>query len=96
MRTGTHDTNRRNSPIPKFGLVRNLWVAAFAMLVSSQAGAEDDLMKAARRTFKPIPLVVPAMKDNPVTHEKVELGRSCSSIRECRLARPSAAIRVTI
>lgn len=56
-------------------LVRKLCVGVIAILVSSQAGAEDDLMKAARRTFTPIPSVVPAVNDNPVTHEKVELGK---------------------
>lgn len=66
--------SRKKSAILEFRL-RKLCVAAIAILVSSQAGAEDDLMKAARRTFKPIPSVVPAVKDNPVTHEKVELGK---------------------
>ena len=31
-------------------------------------------MKKAQENFSPIPRVVPAMKDNAVTHEKVELG----------------------
>lgn len=66
---------RKKSAILEFRLVRKLCVAAIAILVSSQAGAEDDLMKAARRTFRPIPSVVPAVKDNPVTHEKIELGK---------------------
>lgn len=66
---------RKKSAILEVHLLRKLCVAAIAILVSSQAGADDDLMKAARRTFKPIPSVVPAVKDNPVTHEKVELGK---------------------
>lgn len=66
---------RKKSAVLEVHLVRKLCVAAIVMLVSSQAGADDDLMNAARRTFKPIPSVVPAMKDNPVTHEKVELGK---------------------
>lgn len=66
---------RKKSAILEFRLVRKLCVAAIAILVSSQAGAEDDLMKAARRTFRPIPSVVPAVKDNPVTHKKIELGK---------------------
>ncbi|WP_426441339.1 cytochrome-c peroxidase [Bradyrhizobium genosp. P] len=45
------------------------------MLASSQANADDDLMEAARQSFRPIPSVVLAVKDNPVTHEKVELGK---------------------
>lgn len=66
---------RKKSAISEFHFVRKLCVAAIAILVSSHAGAEDDLMKAARRTFKPIPSVVPAVRDNPVTHEKIELGK---------------------
>lgn len=66
---------KKKSEVLEVHLVRNLCVAAIAVLVSSQAGADDDLMNAARRTFKPIPSVVPAVMDNPVTHEKVELGK---------------------
>lgn len=66
---------RKKSAILEFRLIRELCFAAIAILVSSHAGAEDDLMKAARRTFKPIPSVVPAVKDNPVTHQKIELGK---------------------
>lgn len=66
---------REKSAMLEVHLVRKLCAAAIAILVSSQAGADDDLMKAARRTFKPIPSVVPAVKDNPVTHEKIELGK---------------------
>lgn len=66
---------KKKSAVLEVHLVRKLCVAAIAVLVSSQAGADDDLMNAARQTFKPIPSVVPAVKDNPVTHEKVELGK---------------------
>ncbi|QOG21832.1 cytochrome-c peroxidase [Bradyrhizobium sp. SEMIA] len=53
-----------------------LSVVASAILVSPAAGANEDLMRAAKRIFKPIPSVVPAVKDNPITHEKVTLGKS--------------------
>lgn len=66
---------RRKSALRELHLVRTLCVAVVAILVSSQAAADDDLMKAARRTFIPIPAVVAAVKDNPVTREKVELGK---------------------
>nr|WP_283844419.1 cytochrome-c peroxidase [Bradyrhizobium cenepequi] len=56
-------------------LVRKSFVAAVTMLASSVSGADDDLMRAARQIFKPIPSVIPAVKDNPITHEKVELGK---------------------
>ena len=35
----------------------------------------DDLLQPAQQTFKPIPSVVPAVKNNAVTHEKIELGK---------------------
>ncbi|WP_426413946.1 cytochrome-c peroxidase [Bradyrhizobium ganzhouense] len=65
----------RHLSVRELRLVRKLCVAAVAILVSSPSGADDDLMKAARRTFKPIPPVVAAVKDNPVTREKVDLGK---------------------
>lgn len=65
---------RRNSTIPAFHSARRLCVAAIAMLVALQASAEDDLLTTARRNFKPIPSMVSAVEDNPITHEKVKLG----------------------
>ena len=48
---------------------------ALAAILCSRAPAwADDVMKKAQENFSPIPRVVPAMKDNAVTHEKVELG----------------------
>jgi cytochrome c peroxidase len=35
----------------------------------------DDLMQAAKQTFKPIPSMVPSVKGNTVTREKIELGK---------------------
>lgn len=39
------------------------------------AGAEQDLLKAARGSFQPVPAKPPALKDNPSTPAKLELGR---------------------
>jgi len=39
------------------------------------SGRADDLMQAAQQRFKPIPATVPTVKDNPVTPEKIELGK---------------------
>jgi cytochrome c peroxidase len=52
-------------------------VAAIAAGMSTTAFAADDaaLIKQANEAFVPIPSVVPAVKDNAVTHEKVELGK---------------------
>jgi cytochrome c peroxidase len=49
--------------------------ALLGCLAASSAFGEDDLMKRAQEQFKPIPSVVPAVKNNAVTHEKVELGK---------------------
>ncbi|OAF07246.1 cytochrome C peroxidase [Bradyrhizobium centrolobii] len=55
--------------------MRKVSVASILALVSSQAIARDDLMMSARQIFRPIPKVLPAIRDNPVTPEKVELGK---------------------
>ncbi len=47
----------------------------FLGTAASAAFAADTLLKDARGIFEPIPLVVPAVKGNPVTREKVELGK---------------------
>jgi cytochrome c peroxidase len=49
--------------------------ALAAILALGAPASADDLMKKAQENFTPIPSVVPAMKDNAVTHEKVELGK---------------------
>ena len=49
-------------------------LAAMVVLGAAPAMA-DDLMKKAQENLKPIPSMVPAVKDNAVTHEKVELGK---------------------
>lgn len=53
-----------------------LAATVLAVAVSGAAQADDAaLMKQANEVFDPIPSVVPAVKDNAVTHEKVELGK---------------------
>jgi cytochrome c peroxidase len=49
----------------------------FALLVtlSAFAASADDLMSEARKEFKPIPSLAPAVKNNPVTPGKVKLGK---------------------
>ena len=46
-----------------------------AAVFSTSALAEDSLMKQAQGLFKPIPSIVPSLKHNAVTREKVELGK---------------------
>ncbi len=57
--------------------MRMLVGAALAAVLALPAGpaSADDLMKSAQEHFKPIPSMVPAVKENAVTHEKIELGR---------------------
>ena len=50
-------------------------VAAGVAALAAASASADDLMKKAQENFKPIPSAVPAVKDNPVTHEKAELGK---------------------
>jgi cytochrome c peroxidase len=52
-----------------------LALAAGAIAAATSAFAEDTLMKQAQALFKPIPSNPPAVKDNAVTHNKVELGK---------------------
>jgi len=49
-------------------------LSVFALSVSA-AHAESDLLKDARDYFEPVPHAVPSLPDNPVTQEKIELGR---------------------
>lgn len=56
-------------------------ISIFAVLLvtltafAAGVAVADDLMSEARNELKPIPSLVPAVKDNPVTHDKVELGK---------------------
>lgn len=53
-----------------------LFTAAVITMASGIAwAADDDLVKRANETFKPVPSMVPAVQGNPVTREKTELGR---------------------
>ena len=57
--------------------MRNFIGGALAPLLAfaTAPASADDLMKTAQGHFKPIPSMVPAVKDNAVTHEKIELGK---------------------
>jgi cytochrome c peroxidase len=49
--------------------------AALVLCAPGLARADDALMEQARKLFKPIPPIVPAVKDNAVTHQRIQLGR---------------------
>lgn len=57
--------------------MKRFLLAATLSAVASVAASADDpaLLKDAQTYFKPIPSMVPAVKNNAVTHEKVELGK---------------------
>ena len=48
--------------------------AALALALAVSPASADELMTQAQKTFKPIPSMVPAVKDNAITRVKVELG----------------------
>ncbi len=63
------------SPLASF-IASTALVAAPLVLAPLAAGAqEDDLRAYALETFRPLPSTVPAVADNPVTDEKIELGK---------------------
>ncbi|MET4279095.1 cytochrome c peroxidase [Bradyrhizobium sp. F1.2.2] len=64
-----------NKSIRKLRLVADASVLAIGLLMSPAANADDDLLRTAKQIFHPIPSVIPAVKDNSVTHEKGELGK---------------------
>ena len=51
-------------------------LTALALVLATAPARADDLMKQAQDLFKPIPSMVPAVKDNAVTRDKVELGKA--------------------
>jgi cytochrome c peroxidase len=51
------------------------FAAAVAVMFAAPIQAGDDLMERANQLFKPVPSVVPAVKGNVVTRERVKLGK---------------------
>lgn len=54
------------------------WLSALVLASTALTGAAqaDALRDAALEIFKPLPSTVPAVKDNPVTPEKIDLGKA--------------------
>ncbi len=50
-------------------------MAGAAFLAAPQIASANELLEEAKDYFKPIPSVVPAVKDNAVTSDKIELGK---------------------
>ncbi len=55
--------------------VRILLALLSATMLSAVAQA-DDLQESAKDTFQPLPSTVPAVKDNRITPDKIELGKA--------------------
>ena len=51
------------------------WLATTAFLAVPQLASANELLDEAKDYFQPIPSVVPAVKDNAVTSDKIELGK---------------------
>jgi len=54
---------------------KSSFIVTALLLASFPAFADDDLMKTAKETFKPIPSVAPAVQDNAITNDKINLGK---------------------
>ncbi|MET4331691.1 cytochrome c peroxidase [Bradyrhizobium sp. i1.15.2] len=84
-----------NKSIRKLRFAAEASVLAIELLMSPAANADDDLMRTANQIFHPIPSVIPAVKDNSVTHGRVYLGKmlfldprlSASEIMSCNTCR---------
>jgi cytochrome c peroxidase len=49
---------------------------AFTALIAGQAAFASELRDTALDLFKPLPSIIPALADNPVTPEKIDLGKA--------------------
>ncbi len=56
--------------------MRHILALALATTALAGAAAADPLRDLALETFKPLPSTIPAVKDNPVTPEKIDLGKA--------------------
>lgn len=64
-----------NSIMSRRAVLLQLFFAATIIFAFGTANAADALMKQAQATFQPIPAKAPAIKGNPATPVKVELGK---------------------
>ena len=49
---------------------------ASTLLISTAATAADELRETALEHFEPLPSTIPSVRDNPITEEKIELGKA--------------------
>lgn len=56
--------------------LRSSLCVSVALLCLSVTAHADDLRQSALENFKPLPSTIPAVKDNPITPEKIDLGKA--------------------
>lgn len=56
--------------------MKRITLAVLATTALASPALADELMASAQEMFKPLPSTVPAVADNPITAEKIELGKA--------------------
>lgn len=56
--------------------LRTLLFSTSLAVIAAQAVSADELREWAEETFKPLPSTIPALANNPVTPEKIDLGKA--------------------
>jgi len=51
-------------------------IAAVSCVLAGAASAQEDLRSEARDMFEPVPSTTPSVQDNPITPEKIDLGKA--------------------
>ncbi|MBN9670498.1 cytochrome-c peroxidase [Roseibium aggregatum] len=51
-------------------------IAAVSCLLAGAASAQEDLRSEAKDLFEPVPSTTPSVQDNPITPEKIDLGKA--------------------
>ena len=56
--------------------MREIWVTLFILANLAWPASADDLRERAAEVFKPLPSTIPAVKDNEITEDKIDLGKA--------------------
>jgi len=66
--------NRSEDVMKNF--IKSLAICSVAVAGLATAAPADELRDMALENFKPLPSTIPAVKDNPITAEKIDLGKA--------------------